>query len=431
MMLNIEVLKRKQLKLSNLITENFWETHLLWKKGLYARYIEKGGRGSGKSSYIAVELVRSLIDDPVNIVVFRKVAETLRKSVYEQIKWAISYLGVEDYFILKQSPLEIIYKERGNKFIFLGVDDPQKIKSIKQADFPIAYFWFEELAEFKTEEEVETVIKSILRGKLKPVIEDGKEKIIKYKGFFSYNPPKTKTHWVNKKYGFSGVEGNTFVHHSTYLANPYISKEFIEDAEITKAKDEIMYRHEFLGEAVGVGIIPFPKLTIRKISKKEIEALDTFRAGVDWGYATDPLAYVRWGLDKKRRRIYATDEFYGVKRSNEQLANYIKKKGYEEIIVCDSAEPKSIAEMREYEIRAVAAKKGKGSVEYGEKWLGECEIIIDPQLTPNTAREFEIADYETDREGNLIPRLKDKDNHTIDATRYAFERDMKKGKFIY
>ncbi|MCF2638470.1 MAG: PBSX family phage terminase large subunit [Fusobacterium sp.] len=420
----MKVLKRPQKRISELLNKNFYEVWLFWKESLYSRYVLKGGRGSAKSSHIAIFIVLSIILEPVSAVCFRKVGETLSRTVYEQIKWAIQFLGVEEYFKFKASPLEIIYVERGNKIIFLGVDDPQKSKSIKLADFPLALYWFEELAEFKTEAEVETVIRSITRGKLK----NG----LKYKGFFSYNPPQSKLHWVNKKYSFGGTDDNTYVHHSTYLDNPHISEQFLEDAENLKKRNELKYRHEYLGEAIGNGIIPFPNLQIRQITKEDLDNISIVRQGLDWGYGVDPVAFVRWGYSKKKKIIYALDEYYGVKRSNKNVAEYILSKGYEEPITCDSSEPKSIDDLREHELSAWGATKGKGSVEYGEKWLGDLEaIVIDPARTPNIAKEFQIIDYATDKDGNPLPRLEDKNNHTIDATRYAFERDMKKGKYVY
>lgn len=416
--------KRKQLKISDLLTPRFYPLYSAWKSNKYTRLVCKGGRGSAKSTNIALILVVDLMQYPVNTICFRKVGETLRKSVYEQIKWAIKFLGVEEYFEYKLSPLEIIYKERGNKFIFMGVDDPQKSKSIKEAQFPVARYWFEELAEFKNEDEVETVLNSIFRGKL--------EKGLIYKGFFSYNPPKMKHNWVNKKYNYSFIENNVYVHHSTYLENPHISEEFIKEAEAVKAKDETKYRLVYMGEPIGNGLVPFPNLEIREIEASEIAGLEKFRNGVDWGYGVDPLAFVRWGYDKKKSIIYALDEYYGVGLKNRNLANYILSKGYDELVMCDSAEPKSIDELKEYDISAWGAKKGAGSVEYGEKWLSDLEaIVIDPKRTPNISREFEMIDYDTDREGNPLPRLCDSNNHTIDATRYAFSNDMKKGKWVY
>ena len=409
----------KMKKISDIFLPQFYKLYRAWQQGNYTRYVCKGGRGSAKSTHIAEILVLSIMRDPVNAVVLRKVGETLKNSVYDQIKWAINELGVEEYFTFKVSPMEIIYTPRGNKFMFFGVDKPEKRKSFKTADFPTAYFWVEEAAEFTTEDEIDIVIKSILRG----VLPAG----LKYKGFLSYNPPERKHHWINKKYDIVDNNTSAYVHHSYYYNNPYLSEEFLIEAEEMKKNEPVRYRNVYLGEVIGSGIVPFPRLKIEKISDSFIKTLDTFRNGIDWGYATDPVAFVRWGYDRTRQRIYAINEYYGVQISNKKLATAIKKMiPRNEIVTCDSAEPKSVAELRSYGIRAYSAKKGKGSVESGEKWLAENEIYIDPARTPNIAREFQVADYDIDRYGETIPRLVDKDNHTIDATRYAFESDLKK-----
>lgn len=431
-MLNINtLLNRKQRKLSEILNKNFWDLYLEWKKSSYTRYVCKGGRGSAKSTHIAIILILTLIAEPVNIVCFRKVAETLETSVYEQIKKVIYMLELEEYFIFKKSPLQIIYKERGNMFLFRGLDKAEKVKSIVTSKFPITIYWFEEFQEHNIEQEIETAIKSILRGELEDyeytnLLGEKKIKKMKYRGIFSYNPLRQKQHWINKKYSFSTVDKNTFVHTSNYLKNRYISKEFIEEAEALKERDYTAYRWEYLGEPVGQGVVPFPNLILRRITDQELRSFDNFRNGLDWGYGVDPVAFVRWHWDSTRQILYAVDEFYGIQKSNKQVAAYINKKRYRESVTCDSAEPKSVAEMRSYGVKAVSAKKGKGSVEYGEKWLGEITIIIDPQRTPNIAREFEQIDYATDRWGEPLPRLEDKNNHTIDATRYAMEMDMKR-----
>lgn len=221
---------------------------------------------------------------------------------------------------------------------------------------------------------------------------------------------------------------NTFVHHSTYLDNPYISKQFVAEAEAAKALNELRYRWEYLGEAIGSGVVPFNNLSIRTITDDEIRSFDNIRQGVDFGYATDPLAFVRWHYDKMRKRLYLMDELHGVQISNRKLAEWITKKGYQtHEIIADSAEPKSIAELRELGVkRIIGAKKGPDSVEFGERWLDDLdEIIIDPKRTPHTAKEFEDIDYQTDKDGNPKPRLEDKNNHSVDSTRYAMERDMR------
>lgn len=412
------------INLSELIPERF---HDLWRKTKdenILNIVAKGGRGSGKSSDISHIIVQLIMRYPINAVVVRKTDNTLATSVFEQIKWAIEQQGVSHLFKVKVSPMELTYAPRGNRIIFRGAQNPERLKSLKDSRFPFSIMWVEELAEFKTEDEVTTITNSLLRGELG----DG----LFYKFFYSYNPPKRKQSWVNKKYESSFQPDNTFVHHSTYLDNPFISKQFIQEAEAAKERNELRYRWEYMGEAIGSGVVPFNNLQIETISDELYKSFDNIRNAVDFGYATDALAFVRWHYDKKKRIIYAVDEYYGVQISNRQFAKWLWEKGYQsDDIYADSSEPKSIDELKkEHGIKRIkGVKKGADSVEYGEQWLDDLEaIVIDPKRTPNIAREFENIDYETDKDGNVKPRLEDKDNHTIDATRYALERDMRQRK---
>lgn len=406
-------------KLSEIINKNFYEFWKVSNSNKYLYHVLKGGRASAKSTHIAFWLTLAMVKYPVNTVCFRKVGNTIMDSVYEQLKEAIEILGLTHLFQFKKSPMEIIFIPRGNKFIFRGLDDPQKIKSIKSAKYPIAFAWFEEVAEIKTEDELSMVINSVLRGEL--------PNKLNYKIFLSYNPPKRKQSWVNKKFETHTLPKNTYVHHSIYLDNPHISKAFIEEANEIKIRNEFKYRWEYLGEPIGSGVVPFSNLEFKTITNEEILHFDNIRQGNDFGYATDPMAFVRLHYDKKKRIIYFIDEIFGVKMSIRELASKIKSKGYDDFnVVCDSAEPRSIAELREYGIRALKAKKGPGSIEFGENWLDDLQaIVIDPNRTPNVAREFENIDYQTDKDGNVRAKLEDKDNHSIDATRYALELDMK------
>ena len=410
----------KQIRLSELLPKAF---HASWKAANnpdILNVVEKGGRGSGKSSDIAIIVTQLLMRYPLNAVGIRKIDNTLELSIFEQMKWAIELSGVSHLFKVNKSPMKITYRPRGNYMVFRGAQEPERIKSLIASNFPFAFVWIEELAEFKTEDEITTITNSILRGEL----DEG----LFYKFFFTYNPPKRKQSWVNKKYESAFVPANTFIHHSTYLDNPYISKQFIEEAEAMKKRNSMRYRWEYGGEAIGSGVVPFNNLTFRKITNEEVSQFDNIRQGIDFGYATDPLAFVRWHYDKTRRRLYLIDEFYGVKLSNRQLAEWVISKGYQtHEIIADSAEPKSIADLRSLGLsRIIGAKKGPDSVEFGEKWLDDLdEIIIDPQRTPQTAKEFEDIDYQTDRDGNPKAKLEDKNNHAIDSTRYAMERDMR------
>lgn len=405
-------------RLSTLVNPCFVDFHRKVKNNKYLRYVLKGGRGSGKSFMISIELILDLIKNPITIICVRKVGNTLYESVYEQLKEAVDVLGVGAYFNFGKSPLKITYLPRGNSIIFRGADDPAKIKSLKVAKFPVATLWIEELAEFKTEEEVSMIENSVLRAELP----EG----LSYKLIYSYNPPKRKQSWVNKKFESQFVSDLTYVHHSTYLDNPYISQVFKDEADHVKKIQPLKYDWEYLGKAIGSGVVPFDNLVFREIKREEIDKFDNIRQGLDWGYATDPLAMVRVHYDKTRRRIFIFDELYGVKISNREAANLIKKYKFDDTrIIADSAEPKSIAEVKSYGVQIGGAEKKPGSVEFGEKWLDDLEaIIIDSKRCPNTAMEFENIDYQTDRWGDTIPRLEDKDNHSIDATRYALSEDM-------
>jgi PBSX family phage terminase large subunit len=355
----------------------------------------------------------------VSTLCVRKVERTLEGSVFEQLREAIEMLGVSRYWKVSKSPLRLTYMPFGNSIIFRGADDPAKIKSIKMSRFPIARLWIEEIAEFKTEDEVRTIVNSIVRDELK----EG----LSYKLFYSYNPPKRKSHWVNKLYDSRIGQPNTFIHHSTYLDNSYVSLAAREEAEALLQRNEMMYKWEYLGEPIGNGIVPFNNLTFRDITNEEIAQFDNLRAGIDWGYSVDPFSYVLWHYDKTRRTIYAVAEVYGIKMSNREAYEAIKAIGHTDIrVIADSAEPKSIDEMRMLGLKIVGATKGKGSIEYGEKWLDDLdEIVIDPKRTPNIAREFEEIDYKVDIQGNTLAKLEEANNHTIDSTRYALSMDMR------
>lgn len=401
--------------------------HDFWKASNDSRILHKvlkGGRNSSKSTHIAIRLIYDVMKYPLNALCVRKVAATIAESIHEQLMWTISYLNVEKFFKEKKSPLGLIYLPRGNGIIYRGADNPIKIKSIKKSKFPIARLWIEEEAEFKTEDEVQTIIDSIVRAEL--------DVDLFYSIFHSYNPPKRKQHWLNKKYNTQFVPKNTFVHHSDYRDNPFLSQAALNDIEHTRLTNPQKYKWNYLGEPTGGGVVPFENLVFRKITDDEVRTFDNIRQGLDWGYAADPVAFGRMHYDKTRRKLYIFDEIYGVKMSNRELVERVKEKKYHTTLtIADSAEPKSIDECKDMGMYITRAKKGPGSVEYGEKWLDDLEeVIIDPERTPNTAREFEAIDYQIDKDGNIKNKLEDKDNHSIDMTRYAMENDMDRSDAI-
>lgn len=400
-------------RLTNIIAEPFWEVHRDIRRGAHGEYWLKGGRGSTKSSFISIELVKLLIANPqMHAVVYRKVAATLRESVYEQIVWAIDQLGVRNHFTMRLSPLEIRYNPTGQRIIFRGADDPSKSKSIKVSFGYFGILWFEELAEFPGMDDIRTIKASIIRGGDRSYT------------FCSYNPPQTARNWVNKE-AITPKE-NRLVHSSTYLDVPpqWLGQEFIAEAESLKNTNERAYRHMYLGEVTGTGGQVFNNLDIRTIKDDELDKLGSYYCGQDFGFAVDPDAFVCWAYDPAARRIVAIDEFYASGNSVDRLADEVKKRTGG-IIRCDSADPRMIAELNRRGVRAVGVKKGPGSVDHGMRWLQSLgQIVIDPKRTPNIAREFSAYEYTADKNGDFLPEYPDKDNHAIDATRYALESVM-------
>jgi PBSX family phage terminase large subunit len=249
---------------------------------------------------------------------------------------------------------------------------------------------------------------------------------MQYRFIYSYNPPQRKQHWLNKKYESQNIPANTYVHHSSYQDNHYLAPQTLEDIENLRIINERKWRWMYLGEPSGGGVVPFDNLVFRSITGEEIEHFDNIKQGLDFGYAVDPVCWGKMHYDRTRRKLFIFDEIYGVKISNRELAVKIKEKLSENILtICDSAEPKSIAELQEFGINVMGASKGEGSVEFGEKWLDDLtEIVIDPNRCPNHAREFENIDYQVDRNGELMAKLEEKNNHAIDETRYACEDCM-------
>lgn len=402
-------------KLSQIIAPPFFDVHRDIKSGKYTHYWLKGGRGSTKSSFISIEIILGMMKDTAaNAVVIRKVAANLKDSVYEQLIWAIDKLGVTAKWTAKLSPLELIYAPTGQRILFRGADKPKKLKSTKVSKGYIRYVWYEECDEFTGIQEIRTINQSLLRGGTK------------FDVFYSYNPPKSQRNWVNQE--VLTRDKDKRVHESTYLGVPeeWLGDQFIREAERLKRVNEDAYRHEYLGEVTGTGGEVFTNVTIKHIDEATIEMFDRIKRGVDFGYAADPFVYVLCHYDKKRKTLYVFDEIYKHGLSNERAAEEIKAKGiYNQTIIADSAEPKSIAEMRRYNLRIRGAKKGPDSVEYGIKFLQSLEmIVIDNVRCPNCAREFLGYELEPDGNDGFKDGYPDKNNHTIDAVRYAMEDEI-------
>ena len=400
---------------------NFWENinscfgafAVCAIKHRYRHYEAGGGRGSMKSSTVSLLVVRLVMEHPdVHALVLRKVGNTIADSVFTQYQWAIGQLGVGDWWKARTSPPTLTYKPTGQRILFRGADDPLKLKSIKAPFGYIGITHFEEKDQFSGRAEIDSILQSTMRG--------GE----KFWNFETYNPPLSRDNWANLD--SAKDRDDRLRHRSTYLDvdNPdWLGKAFLEEAEALKARDERRYRHEYLGEAVGSGGNVFENLEIREISDEEIRRFDRIYQGVDWGWFPDPYAFIRLHYDAARETVYLIDERYETKAGNEETANWILAKGYNDAYtVCDSAEPKSVADYRALGVNAREAVKGPGSVDYGVKWLQKRKIVIDRRRTPNAWKEFTGYEYEKNRDGQWVSGYPDKDNHLIDAVRYALER---------
>jgi len=395
------------------ISSNFGAISVAALKHKYTHYEASGGRGSLKSSWASLTVVRLLMEHPdTHALVLRKVANTMRDSVFAQYQWAIAQLGVSQFWEPRKSPLELCFRPTGQRILFRGADDPMKIKSIKVPFGYLAITHFEEKDQFAGRPEIDTILQSTMRG--------GSV----FWNFETYNPPLSRDNWANKD--SAEERSDRIQHRSSYLEldDPsWLGDQFIAEAEELKRRDERRYQHEYLGLAVGSGGNVFDNLEFRPISDEELRSFSNIYQGADWGWFPDPFAFIRLAYDHAQETIYLLDELYANNKTNEETAQWITSHGYNDVqITCDSAEPKSVADYRSLGIAAKPAVKGPGSIDYGMKWLQGRRIVIDRRRTPNAAREFESYEYDRDRNGNFVSGYPDKNNHTIDATRYALER---------
>lgn len=386
----------------------------------YTHYWLAGGRGSTKSSFIGLTIPLLLMQNPnCHVVVFRKVRNTVKNSVFPQIQWGIDTLQMTGKFRPITSPHEITYTLTGQKILFFGLDDSAKVKSIKLPFGYVGIVWFEELDQFSGMEEIRNVLQSLLRG--------GE----KYWVFCTYNPPKSRNNWVNEE--IIQARPDRLVHHSTYLDVPreWLGAQFFLEADTLKNKNELLYRHEYLGEVTGTGGAVFDNVEDMAMSDERVGNFDRLYYGLDFGFAVDPLAFVAIHYDKKKEEVYIFDELYRQKLTNDRTGKWLKRKYPTAMLIADSAEPKSIAELRSMGVNVRGARKGRDSVDYGIKWLqSRRTIYIDKRRCPNAYREFVTYEYERNREGQFISAYPDKNNHAIDAVRYGLDDVMRHDKLV-
>ena len=393
-----------------------------------------GGRGSGKSSFCALEIVAGIMQDKTgesNAIIFRRTANTMRESVFSQIAWAIDILDVGDLWRGSVSPMCWTYRPTGAQILFRGLDNSSKLKSIKPRRGYFRFIWLEEFSELPGENFTRSVMQSVLRGGSRFIV------------FRSFNPPISASNWAN--IFIQRPDDRAITLHTSYLDVPaeWLGSDFILEAERLKATNERAFLHEYMGEPTGSGGAVFPNVEVREITDDEIQLLQYVYCGIDFGFSVDPAVFIRVAYDQKHDTVYLLDEIYKKGLSNKQLADAIKAKGYDDTgqfntsyfmgaypevhrerqtIVCDSAEPKSINDLRGEGLKCIPCQKFPGSVLYGIKWLQNRHIIIDPARTPNAHEEFVGYEYMTTKDGEFLADVPDANNHTIDACRYALDR---------
>lgn len=373
-------------------------------------YWLRGGRGSTKSSLLSLEIVRHIMENPrANAVVFVKVAENIRDSVYKQVLWAIDHLEVNAYFKCITSPFRCTYIPTGQEILFRGLDKAGKIKGIKPS---VGYFdmiWFEELTEFNGMEDCRSVIQSALRGGDEE--DDAVADNVQTWEFYSYNPPPTISNWVNVEAN-RVVEGRK-VYDSNYLTvNPrWLGRNFFERADILKKSNPRAYAHEYLGWITGTGGNIFNNLEIRNITDAEIsQTFDNRCFGIDWGFANDPFVWLAMHYDRNHRVLFIFDEIVALGKRTQETAELVRKKmeriGGGCTILADCAEPDSIADYNAWGVRVEGCPKP-----HGTKWSGRdyefkalqdlSKIVIDKTYCPYTAAEFQKLEYPKNAHGEF------------------------------
>lgn len=398
-----------------MIAKPFHRLHAAIKLNDASSFWLKGGRGSTKSSFAAIEIVLGIMRDPeANGLVLRKVGDTIRTSVFQTVLWAIDMLGVDNYFTHTKSPPEITYVPTNQKIIFKGLDDPLKLKSIKMKRGYFKFLWFEEAAEFAGMEEIRSVEQSVLRGG------------DKFVEFLTYNPPNDPAAWVNAECE-KNVDGR-IVHESCYLDVPpeWLGEKFIKDAEALLQNDPLKYEHEYMGKAVGRAeqIIFHGKFEILEIQPPENVQ---FFFGADFGFAKDPNTLVRCWVDNECLYIDYAAFGHGVELDeiNDFYDSVPDCRRW--IIYADCSRPETISYLSRQGFNIRPAPKWQGSVEDGIQHLkGFKKIYIHPRCK-YLIEEFWKYSYKVDRvTQEVLPIIVDAWNHGIDAIRYALAHYIQK-----
>lgn len=399
-----------------------------WRfKGRYR--VCKGSRASKKSKTTALWYIVNMMKYPqANTLVIRKTYRSLKDSVFTELKWAIHRLGVENWWAVKESPLELTYIPTGQKIYFRGLDDPLKITSITVDVGRLCWAWFEEAYEITKESDFDVIDESI-RGE----VPHGLFKQIT----LTFNPWNER-HWIKRRFFDVKDDPEILALTTNYMCNEWLDESDLAVFERMKTQNPRRYRVAGLGEwgiVDGLVFENWKEEAFTIINKREYERMDedkrpqnavfadNLRAayGLDFGYTNDPTAFFVGHFDPDNKRLYVYDEFYEKGLSNKAISERITEMGYAKIrLTADSAEPKSIDELKSFNLRVRPARKGGDSVMNGIQWIQDLEIIIHPRCT-NFLTEISNYTWDKDKFGNKINKPIGDFNHLMDAMRYALE----------
>ena len=409
-----------------LVGPSFWQVHYHVAREDEHEFWMPGGRGSGKSSAVSVEIVAGMMAHPDrSAYVFQAVQGGREGGPYEQVRWAIRRLGVEDAWEPRRSPMMWRVRATGQCIRFKGLDDAGKTKASKAPTGTYyAYQWFEECDQLSGPKAIRTTLQSLTR-------DVGGDAY--FARFYTFNPPRVAESWANRMCARREERGLP-VYRSTYLGLPpeWVSDQMREDAEALREADPEAYRHEYMGESVGIGGLVFDRAEFRAITDEEIAAFDNPLVGEDFGWWPDPWAMTVSEWQPGQRRLLTWREDGGHKLTPEQAAARVAsaltwadgdgEPRYHALPVwADDADPQQIAQQRDAGIDAHAAGKG-GMRMASYRWLSSVRWVIDPERCPRLAAEVRAKQYERTRSGEFVERIPDGDDHWIDATRYAAMR---------
>lgn len=376
-----------------------------------------GGSSSGKSYSLSQRTILDVMKGR-NYLITRKVKGTIRGSVFNELKKSILNFGLSEYFNINKSDLTITCTINNSQICFVGLDDVEKVKSITPIQGVFTDVWVEEATEI-----IQKDLKQ-LQKRLRGHSEFNKRITL------SFNPIH-KTHWIYKEYFVkhwqddkqhikATHDGLSFsILKTTYRDNKFLDATDIKNLE--NESDKYYYEVYTLGNWGVLGNLIFKNWKVEDLSDK-IKQFNNIYYGLDWGFDPDPFAFIKFHVDTKRKQLYIFDELcINGLTNDETIPMVLDKYDNDNLIIADSAEPKSIEYYKKNGVpRIKGAKKGKGSIESGIKLLKNYEIIIDVNCL-NVKKEFSLYKYKESKDGQVLPKPVDKNNHLIDALRYGME----------